>query len=495
MRSPRDPNRLPSGSAAPPAGQHAAAPLSRRAFLTAGAGAAALALSGATRAGAAHGSAVDAGPLRDYVGRLCFNENPLGPSPLARQAMIEAADLGHRYGDWYAESLRDDIAAEHGLTRGHVLAGCGCTEVLRLCALALAEPGRNVVCPSPSYSQFPSDCQFLGAEVRYVDLDENWRVDLGALAAQVDADTAAVCITNPNNPTATVVGAADLEAFVATLPEGTALIVDEAYHEYVHDPAYASAVGLVQQELPVIVLRTFSKVFGLAGVRIGYAVATPGMLGGLSAWHLWATVSRLGIAAARAALGDAQHIQDTVALADATKAYCFAQFDQWGFPYVPSETNFFLVDVENGPSVASALADRGIHVRTGWGLPRHIRVSTGTMEEMEAFILALQEIFFGQGASPSGPRFSAFHGAFPNLIREGTSLRYAANGADGVVFELFDVRGRLLRAWRPGLVAAGQHDLRWDGRDAAGRRLPAGTYFCRFSAGTQERVRRVVILP
>ena len=432
--------------------------------------------------------------LRDYTGRLCYNENPLGPSPLALAAMSASLPMGHRYGDWFSESLREDLAELHGVTRSETIAGCGATEILRLAARAFASPDGNVVCPYPSYGQFGSDAGYVGSEVRNVDLDPDYRIDLTAMAAQVDENTTAVCITNPNNPTATVLSATAISDFVDALPAGVVTLIDEAYHEYVQDPNYASAMELVLQKKDVVVIRTFSKVHGLAGIRIGYAVGQTGRIGPMANHHLYATVSRPSLAGAQAALEDAQHIADTVALALETKAYCFGELDRMSLPYIPSETNFFMVAVGEAGTVASELATRGIQVRTGWGMPNHIRVSTGTMEEMQAFIIALEEILSPQGAAERrAPKVTALEGNLPNPFRTRTEITCALAAAGMAELHIYDIHGRLIRTLMQGRQSAGRKRLIWDGTDGEDHRVAAGSYFYRLTAGDHVETRRMIV--
>lgn len=487
--------------------------VSRRRFLEATTGGAALSLlglpvlAGARGSGSimddtenAHAPVRDARArsemLRDYTGRLCYNENPRGPSPAAKSAIISATDLGHRYPDWFAESLRADLSGLHGVSSAQILAGSGGTEMLRLAALAFAEPGRNVVCPYPSYSQFPSDCSFLGATVRYADLDASYRTDLAAIAALVDANTTAVCLTNPNNPTATVRSAFDIAAFVAALPALVAVVIDEAYHDYVHDPTYGSAIGLVSQGRNVVVIRTFSKAYGMAGVRVGYAVGRQSLISAMGAWQTIATVSRLALDGARAALHDGAHIASTVALNDEAKAYCFTNFDAMGLAYIPSEANFFMVDVGQpaGP-VASQLAARGIQVRTGWGMPNHLRVSTGTMEDMQAFITALADILGLAGANGMlEPAVTMLHGNFPNPARGRTRIAYSLAAAGHVRLGVYDVQGRFVRSLVDRDEERGHREIEWDGRNDRGAPCAAGSYFYRLEAGDAAATRRLVLI-
>ena len=209
--------------------------ISRRGFIGTITGAAAMSLIGMERRAIADVSP-GGGMITDYVGRLCYNENPLGPPQAAITAIEDEAEMAHRYPDWFAESLINSLANKFSVP----------TEILRLCAMASCHPdGGNVVVPTPSYGQFAADAQLLGTIVRSVPLDNNHTVDLAEILNHVDENTTAVCITNPNNPTGTVLNAPDLETFVDALPSGTVTIVDEAYYEYIGQPNYPTAIDLV----------------------------------------------------------------------------------------------------------------------------------------------------------------------------------------------------------------------------------------------------------
>jgi histidinol-phosphate aminotransferase len=435
--------------------------------------------------------------MADYVNRLCYNENPLGPSPLAMTAITNSIDMCHRYPDWYAESLRYDLASLHGVSYEQTIAGCGATEILRLCALAFADPGGNVVCPYPSYSQFPSDAELLGATVRYSNLDANHCVDLTDMAARVDSNTTAVCITNANNPTGTVLAALDIESFVDSLPSQVVAIMDEAYHEYIDAPSYQSAMQLVRMNKKVIVIRTFSKVYGLAGARIGYAIGRESEIEDMEAYHLYATISKCSLEGAIAALTDSTHVADTVSLSEQAKTYCFNQFDIMGLEYIPSETNFFMVDVDtNANTVRDELSSRGIYVRSGWGMPQHLRVSTGTMEEMETFINALADILgiTGSRQLKGAQPVTSLGGNFPNPLTRTTSVSYSVAKGGPVLIQVFNIRGQLVKTIVNQYKLPGRHGFDWDGRNEEGAPVAAGSYFYRMTARNTVQTRRMIVV-
>lgn len=434
--------------------------------------------------------------LNDYVGRLCYNENPLGPSPKAMVAMKEQIKMGHRYSDWYAESLRSDLASILGLSSSNIIAGGGATEILRLCAYAFADPDGNVVCPYPSYGQFASDANFLGASVRYSPLDEDYRIDLDDMASRVDSNTSAVCITNPNNPTGPVLAAVDIENFVGNLPSHVVVIIDEAYHEYVNDPSYQTAMELIHQGQNVVVIRTFSKIFGLAGIRIGYAAGRSNLISALRSWQYYATVSRLALEAAKAALEDDLHIADTVALNETAKQYCFYRLDLMGLDYIPSQTNFFMVDVDRpAGEVAGELAARGIYVRTGWGMPNHLRVSTGRMKEMKDFITALNEIL-----SPLSkfthltPEVTTLGGNFPNPFNSSTRIEYSIAKGGHVLLQIFNIQGQLVKIVVDGYKFPRNYAFDWNGMNQSGAPVASGSYFYRLTVGDFSQTRRMILV-
>jgi histidinol-phosphate aminotransferase len=471
--------------------------ITRRGFIGTITGAAALSLIGMERRAIAD-VYPGGGMVTDYVGRLCYNENPLGPPPAAIAAIEEEAEMAHRYPDWYAESLINALANKYEIAPGRIICGAGATEILRLCAMATCHPeGGNVIVPNPSYSQFPADAQLLGTIVRSVPLDDNHTVDLAAMMNYVDQNTTAVCITNPNNPTGTILNMADLETFVNSLPPAAVTIVDEAYFEYISQPDYPSAIDLVRAGKKVVLVKTFSKVYGLAGARIGFAIGHNGTMDLLRALRLLASVSRPSLEAAKEALNADAHVAATVALANQTKNYCYAEFDRMNLTFIPSEASFFMVDVgTNAGPVASALAGRGIYVRTGWGMPNHLRVSTGTMEEMQSFITELEDILTTTSltGSPPLPQDVELYQAYPNPFNSSTMIKIYLPRSSRAKLVIFDIRGRLVTDLMDEYLGAGEHGFRWNGKNASGSQVSSGSYFYRLSAGDEVITRRMMLV-
>lgn len=432
--------------------------------------------------------------VTDYVGRLCYNENPLGPSPAAMQAIQDEAEMAHRYPDWYAESLTAMLSDKYDLSPTKFICGVGATEILRFCAQAFCRPGTNVVVPYPSYGQFDSDAQIFGSNVRHVDLDNDYRVDLQAMLNRVDSNTAAVCITNPNNPTGTMVDHSDLVDFVNQLPSGTVTIIDEAYIDYV--AGYESAIEILRSGADVVVVKTFSKVYGLAGARIGYAVGPQERIGAMGARRMFAMISRPSLEAAKAALDDSEHIANTVDLANQTKAYCFEAFDGMDLPFIPSVASFFMVDVQDGDAVRVALADHGFYVRTGWGMPRHIRVSTGTAQEMVDFIDALEEILspLRIGGELPRPTTTQLYQAYPNPFNSSTRIKIYVPSFTRVRLDIFDIRGSLVKTLVDRTLSPGEYSYRWNGESGAGAAVASGSYFYRLLCGDDVITKRMILL-
>ena len=479
--------------------------LSRRAFMGTISGAAAAALLKLDREALADTHPGDP-ILADYKGRLCYNENPLGPSPAAIDAIMNEAAMSHRYPDWFAESLVSRLANRYDVPTSRVVCGNGATEMLRLCAMAFVEPGHNIVSPYPSYSQFPGDAQFFGANVRYADLDSLYRVDLDNLLARVNSDTTCVCITNPNNPTGTIFDPGQLGDFVDSLPEGVVTLIDEAYFEFINDPLggdesdhtfYPSAIELVREDKNVVVIKTFSKVYGLAGARIGFAIGKSSAISTMKSNQTYATISRASLEAAKAALNDTQHVINTVSLAGQAREFCCEEFEAMDLSYIPSVTNFMMVEVGDAGDVATALGNRGIYVRTGWGMPHHLRVSMGHLDEMRDFTEALRQILSGRRgktAAATLPDQPQLYQAYPNPFNTSTTIKIVLPQRQAVKLEMFDIRGRLVIRLADQVLAAGQHSFRWNGTTTAGERVASGSYFYRLVAGDAVVTRRLILI-
>jgi len=328
--------------------------------------------------------------------RICYNENPLGPSPDAIDAMETQVPSSNLYPDWTNSALRNALATQYGISGDNFIFGAGASEIIHLAADAFLGPGDEVIWADPSYSQMAAEALERGASVVEVPLTADYRHDLAAMAAAVTLNTVMIMITNPNNPTGTLIDPDEFASFMSLIPTEVIVVMDQAYYEYISNPAYPDFLDYVTSGRRFLIIKTFSKVYGLAGARAGFGISTEAIIGQMEDFKIMASIGRVTEAGAVAALSSSQHIQDTIALNNQAKQFLYDEFDRMELPYIPSEANFLMVDVLTDAEVVyNELADRGIYVRYGWGMPTWLRVSTGTMANMTAFVNALEEILFG----------------------------------------------------------------------------------------------------
>ncbi len=432
----------------------------------------------------------------DYTGRLCYNENPLGPSPLAREALAEESFLAHRYPDWFSSLLEARLAEIHDLSIDHFCAGAGATEMIRLVADAFLGAGDEVVTATPSYTQMAWEGTSNGATAVYVPVDENYVIDLEGILAAVTPETKLISLVNPNNPLAKIVHKDDMASFLAQVPEGIIVAVDEAYHHYVQTEDYESCIHYVEEGLPVIVIRTLSKAYGLAGARTGYTIASPELTAQIGSSQLWATVSRPSQAAAIAALEDTSHVADTVSLNIQAREMLYSGFSDMGLAYISSETSFMMVDVGTEASVVqAALEELGYQVRSGWDMPNYLRVSTGTLEEMSGFLEALAMVLDAgiSGSSPIAETF-ALHSIYPNPFNSRCTVRFNVTGDEKVSLVIYDLLGRKVRTLVHAFLPAGEHTVIWDGKDTFGVLAASGVYAVNLRQGEFAAGKRVQLV-
>ncbi len=352
--------------------------LSRRAFAQIlGAGAAAAAMPRLVLAARPNG-----------VVRLSANENPYGPSPAAIAAMRDAFSVASRYPDDEVELLAADVAKLHGMSAGEVILGAGSSEILKLVAAAFTSPSRKLVMASPTFEAIARYAGVAGAEVVNIPLDSNFAHDLGRMGAVDGAGVIYIC--NPNNPTGSITPAGALRPFIESVNPSTMILVDEAYHHYASSPSYESVIPLVKTRPNLIVARTFSKIYGMAGIRAGYAVAQKDVVRKLDAQKVWDSMNVMALVGARASLADTAHVAEGRRRNAATKANLLARLNQLGYKVIPSETNFVMIDLrrEVRPLIA-AMRERRVQVgRVFPALPKHLRVTIGTPEEMDRFMEA-----------------------------------------------------------------------------------------------------------
>ncbi len=334
--------------------------------------------------------------LADVI-KLASNENPLGPSPRALDALLRAAAGVALYPEGAAPSLRRAVALAQNMPEDTLVFGNGSDEVLHLLSLSFLSPGDEIVQGDPSFSMYEIYAAQCNAAAVKVPLT-NFAHDLDAMADAITPKTRIVFIANPNNPTGTLVTQPQVERFLSRVPGRVIVVLDQAYDEYVSDPDKPDLRPLVREGRNVMILHTFSKAYGLAGLRIGYGITRPEIAEVLNRVRSPFNVNLPAQAAAAAALADTAHVAETVKLNSAGLRYFYSEFERLGLAYVPSEGNFVLVDVgRDSRDVFEKLQQKGVIVRAayGMGLPQHIRVSTGTLAQNERFIAALKDVLAG----------------------------------------------------------------------------------------------------
>jgi histidinol-phosphate aminotransferase len=323
--------------------------------------------------------------------KLASNENPLGPSPNAVEAMRAALENAHLYPDGSGFYLCKAIATKLGLKPQNVILGNGSNEIIEFLGHAFLNPGDDVITCQHAFIVYK--LLATAFNVRTIETPTpDYQQNLDAMLEAITAKTRLIFIPNPNNPTGTLVSHGAIDHFMSRVPNKIIVIFDEAYFEFLDDPP--DTLRFVREGRNVVVLRTFSKIHGLAGLRIGYAVAAPEMLEVLHKTRQPFNVNSIAQAGALAALGDEAHLRETKRIVDEGRAYLQEQFAHMRIPFVPAVANFVMVKVGGGCAVFEELLRRKIIVRPlkGYGLPEWVRISVGTMEDNKKLIAALSDM-------------------------------------------------------------------------------------------------------
>lgn len=331
--------------------------------------------------------------IRNSV-KLASNENPLGPSPKALRALQQTLAGVHRYPDSGGYELVRKLAERHRLDTRQVVLGNGSDEIIGMLARAFLQPGDEVIMPRPAFQMYEIETRAAAAVPVEVPLDR-LRTDLEAMAARITDRTRLVFVNTPHNPTGSLVARAELEAFMRRLPEGVVLALDEAYTEFVRDPAGPDSLDYVRAGRPVVGLRTFSKAYGLAGLRIGYGVMPVDVAEVLNRVRPPFNVNLPAQAAAAAALDDDAFLQETLRVVHAGVDYLQEALAALGLECQPTQANFLMVRVPGeGRRFFEALLERGVIVRplASYGFPDRLRVSVGRAEENQRFVEALRQV-------------------------------------------------------------------------------------------------------
>jgi histidinol-phosphate aminotransferase len=372
--------------------------ISRRRFAQLlGAGAAFAVTRPALSVAKSQGTAVSQPPTTGIV-RLSSNENPYGPSPKALKAMTDSFGLSCRYPDEHADELIEALAKLNAVNRDQILLGDGSGEILKLSAVAFTGPsngkyGRgNLVVGDPTFEAILEHAKINGAEVVKIPLTGSFGHDLPKMTAAVKEGLIYVC--NPNNPTASITPKNEVREFMAKVPRQTVILVDEAYHHYADSPDYESVIPLIKDNSNLIVARTFSKIYGMAGLRCGYCVGQRETIERMRPHQTWDSVNIMALVAAIASLDDADQVANGRRLNSETKAFVTGELDARGYKQIPSQANFIMIDVKRPVlPLIQALKERRVQVgRLFPALPNHMRLTIGKKAEMEAFLSAFREV-------------------------------------------------------------------------------------------------------
>jgi len=358
--------------------------------------------------------AVSSSPLSSALVRLNSNENPYGPSPLALKAMTDAFSLVWRYPDEHVDALVDKLAAINGVAGEEIVLGDGSGEILKICAEAFTGPMTNdaqpiqlskptrgpalefipgrgkLIVADPTYEAIVNHALVNRAEVVKVPLDKNYAHDLPKMLAAADEGLIYIC--NPNNPTASITPKNAMRELINKVSPKTMVLVDEAYCHYADSPDYETVMPLVKDHPNLIVARTFSKIYGMAGMRCGYCVTQPETIKRMRPHRTWDSVNILALAAAKASLEDAAQVPNGRRLNIQTRKFVVDELRKMGLDHIPSQANFMMIDTKRPvrPLIES-MNSLGVQVGRAFpSLPNHMRVTIGKQDEMEAFVSAFR---------------------------------------------------------------------------------------------------------
>ena len=328
--------------------------------------------------------------------KLASNENPMGPGAKAKQAISSTSELS-RYPDGNAHDLKIALAKQHGVITDQITIGNGSNEILELITRATTGSQHEVIFSEHAFAVYPLVTQAVGAKAVVVPA-KNWGHDLSAMRAAINENTRLMFVANPNNPTGTWLGTQSLRTLLESCPEHMLVVVDEAYFEYVDEDDYPDCIQWVSEFPNLLVTRTFSKAFGLAGLRVGYGISHSDIADLMNRVRQPFNVNSLALSAAEAALGDNEHLQESISLNQAGMKQLTTALDDMNLQYIPSVGNFICVDMEStahtGMEIYNKLLHQGVIVRPveNYGMPNHLRVTVGLKEENEKFIKALVSI-------------------------------------------------------------------------------------------------------
>ncbi|WP_232698089.1 histidinol-phosphate transaminase [Brevibacillus daliensis] len=331
----------------------------------------------------------------DKVSKLSFNENPLGPSPKAIDAMQKSLTQLNLYPSSNGEAVLHKIAEKEGVTSDSIILSNGADEMIILVAQTFLEPDDEVIIPKISFVQYLASTHLMGSTPVFSPMKKDLGVDLDAILERITNKTKAIFLCNPNNPTGRAIPAEELEVFLSKVPGQVLVVIDEAYHEYADGDGYRSSVELGKRYKNVFVVRTFSKIYSLAAARIGYGIGQPEMVDAINHVRPPFNVNSIAQAGALASLDDDEHVLHSRQINEEGKRLLIDVCEELGLTYVSSQANFVYVDTaKDNKVVFEQLAERGFIVRTltGYGLPTSLRISIGQPDDMKNFSKAFKEV-------------------------------------------------------------------------------------------------------
>jgi len=332
--------------------------------------------------------------LRGEVVKLASNENPLGTSPLAIKAMRRALKESWLYPDDNCFYLKNLLAKKFGVSSDEIIVGNGSVEILPLVALAYLSPQDSAVISQGSFIWYKIAVTIAGAQLVEVPL-KNYTIDLKAMLNAIQKNTKLIFIANPNNPTGTIVKRTEVEELFSRIPEDILVVMDEAYHEYIKDPEFPDSFKIFREKKNILILHTFSKIYGLAGARLGYGIAHKEIITNLMKLRISFNVNRISQVAGIAAINDDEFVRRSVKLNDEQREYLYDAYDKLGLFYVPTHGNFIFVDFgKDSQIIFEDLQKHGIITRTikEYGFPHALRITIGTEKQNRRLIRTLRKI-------------------------------------------------------------------------------------------------------
>lgn len=333
--------------------------------------------------------------LGGEITKLASNENPLGPSPLAVEAIKKSLEEGHLYPDDNCYYLKESIAEYLGISPKNLAIGNGTTESILLIGLAFLNPEDTFIMSQLSFIMAKLVVQIMDCKLIEIPL-KDYRHDLDAILSRITNETKIVYLDNPMNPVGTVMTQGEVSKFMEKIPEDIIVVFDEAYYEYANQEDYPNTLKFIEEGKNVIALRTFSKAYGLAGFRVGYCVANEDLINAIKKVTPPFNVNRMAQVGAAVALKDKKHIRRTLEINESGKKFLYENFEKMSVFYIPSQTNFVTIDLKtDAEGICKKLQKKGVIVRplTVYGKPTFLRVTVGTAEQNKRFINVFKQIY------------------------------------------------------------------------------------------------------